>query len=194
MCGLRGKARGLSAAGHPNEAPMVRTNITPLLTLTLLPLAMAACAGPPDAPETERAPLETTSEALGKNALTNAEAKTALKLIDDICGDTWCSGDYDFHFDSLKCNAASASCTLGLELLPREGVPSTKNAYFRSCRTSAFSGFDSLVVTAANGYQSLDQDYYFALTDCISALEAELAAAPGPCPVTAASATPRREN
>jgi hypothetical protein len=36
--------------------------------------------------------------ALCKNALSAAQEKTALKLIDDICGDTWCEGDNNFAF------------------------------------------------------------------------------------------------
>jgi len=142
--------------------------------LILVALSCAGCAGTDGAAEAGAAPLATTSAELQKNALTSAEESTALKLIDDICGDTWCSGDYDFRFDSLRCCASSESCTLTLELLPREGVPSPKRDYRRSCRTGDFTGFASLVATAPNGYQSLDQVYYATLTDCISELETAL--------------------
>lgn len=137
-------------------------------------LACAACAGADGATAADTAPLDTAQAELAGNALTAAQEKTALKLVDDICGDTWCSGDYDFRFDGLRCCAASASCTLSLELLPRDGVSSPRSEYHRSCRTRGFTGFASLVDTATNGYQSLEQDYYSALTDCISALEAKL--------------------
>ena len=144
-----------------------------LLVLALSTNALSACASAPspqaDATYTEPAAAE--SEPVVTNALTPAQAKTALKLIDDICGDTWCSGDYDFRFHRLTCSAPSATCTLGLQILPREGVPATQPSYLRTCRTQGFTGFDSLVVTASNGYQSLDPDYYLALTDCIATLE-----------------------
>jgi hypothetical protein len=140
----------------------------------LTTLSGAGCAGVDGGTEAESAPLQRTSAELTRNALTPAQEKTALKLIDDICGDTWCEGDDDFRFDALSCCAASQSCTLSLEIVPREGVPSPRRDHHLSCRTRHFTGFASLVDTAPNGYQSLDQDYYFALTDCISTLEAEL--------------------
>jgi hypothetical protein len=106
------------------------------------------------------------AEALTKNALTPEEAKTTLKLIDDICGDTWCSGDYNFGFRRLTCAKAAHTCTLTMQVFPREGVPSRAPSYWRSCKTSGFTGFASLVNTAPNGFQSLQSDYYDALTEC----------------------------
>ena len=113
-------------------------------------------------------------EALARNALTAAQAKTTLKLIDDICGDTWCSGDYNFGFRRLICAKAAHTCTLTLQVFPREGVPSSARSYWRSCKTSGFTGFASLVNTAPNGYQSLHGDYYDALTECIFRIEDNL--------------------
>ena len=115
--------------------------------------------------------------AVCKNALSPSQEKTALKLIDDICGDTWCEGDNNFAFEHLTCwtgptsSPNGGSCTLKLRIIPRVDDPSS---YSRSCVTGAFRGFDSLVDTAQSGYQSLNWDYYLALTDCISSLEAQL--------------------
>ena len=64
----------------------------------------------------EASPVELQGEALTNNALTAKEAKTALRLIDDICGDTWCDGDYDFGFRRLVCNRAAKTCTLTLQV------------------------------------------------------------------------------
>ena len=114
------------------------------------------------------------AEALAKNALTAAQAKTTLRLIDDICGDTWCSGDYNFGFRRLLCVDAAHTCTLTLQVFPREGVSSSARSYWRSCKTSGFSGFSSLVDTAANGYQALHSDYYDALTECMFRIEGNL--------------------
>jgi hypothetical protein len=124
-------------------------------------------------PATE--PVHNTDSALCKNALSATEEKTALKLIDDICGDTWCEGDNDFAFERLTCRTGDptngGSCALELRIIPRE---EGSRSYPRVCRTGAFFGFPSLVDTAQNGYQSLDWDYYLALTDCITELESEL--------------------
>jgi hypothetical protein len=136
-------------------------------------LACAACAAADGSAPADGAPLDTAGEELARNALTTQQEKTALELIDGICGDTWCEGDDDFRFDALRCCTASQSCTLSFEILPRDGGAGGRG-YRRSCRTRGFTGFASLVDTAPNGYESLDQDYYFALTDCISALEAKL--------------------
>ena len=120
--------------------------------------------------------LGQSENALCRNALSPTEEKTALKLIDDICGDTWCEGDNNFAFERLTCQAVatnspnSGTCTLKLRIIPSNG----RRSYSRSCSTGGFFGFDSLVDTAQSGYQSLNWDYYLALTDCISQLEAEL--------------------
>ena len=138
---------------------------------------LGGCAAETSEPGADTQPLGQSDSALCKNALSPAEEKTTLKLIDDICGDTWCDGDDDFAFDRLTCRPGApkapsgGSCTLGLRLIPRDD---SGRSYARTCTTSGFFGFDSLVDTAENGYRSLDWDYYLALTDCISELEAEL--------------------
>jgi hypothetical protein len=114
------------------------------------------------------------TEGLTKNALSAAQAKTTLKLIDDICGDTWCDGDYDFGFRRLTCAQSAHTCTLTLQVFPRDGVTSSARSYWRSCKTAGFAGFASLVNTASSGYQSLQSDYYDALTECMFRIEANL--------------------
>lgn len=118
---------------------------------------------------------ESESALCSKNSLTKSQERTALKLIDDICGDTWCEGDNDFSFEQLNCRSGRAqnggACTLTLRIIPRVDDPPT---YVRSCTTPGYRGFSSLVDTASNGYQSLNWDYYLALTECISQHEAAL--------------------
>ena len=125
----------------------------------------------------EEAPAGESTSELRQNALGVAEQKTVLELIDDICGDTWCAGDYNFGFRRISCEAGKLAqagrCTLTLQIFPREGVTSARRMYWRSCKTGNFAAFDSLVRTT-NGYQSLQQDYYSALTECIQSLEARL--------------------
>jgi len=146
-------------------------------SLVALTLLLTACGS-------EVGDAATNDEAVGKadsalcgNALSTSQEKTALKLIDDICGDTWCEGDNNFAFDRLTCRAGSAgspdggSCTLKLRIIPREDDPPS---YSRVCTTRGFQGFGSLLQTSANGYQSLVWDYYLALTECIAKLEDEL--------------------
>jgi hypothetical protein len=141
-------------------------------------LLVAACgSGAGAAPEVdggEGSPVETREEALVGNALTPDQAKTALALIDGICADTWCSGDYDFGFRRLTCNRAAETCTLTLQVFPRDDEASAERSYWRSCITSGFEGFSSLVERSANGYESLSDDYYDALTECTTRIVSHL--------------------
>lgn len=141
-------------------------------------LLLSACSAGSGASPTievgDGSPVETREEGLSGNALSQTQAAIALKLIDDICADTWCSGDYNFGFRRLTCNRTAKSCTLTLQVFPREGVQSQKRSYWRSCKTFGFDGFGSLVTTTGNGYQSLDNDYYDALTECTTRIVSHL--------------------
>jgi len=141
-------------------------------------LVLSAC-GPgslssPEVEDGEGSPVETREEALCGNALSVAEAATALKLIDDICGDTWCSGDYDFGFRRLTCSRAASTCTLTLQVFARDPALAQRRGIWRSCKTSGFADFGSLVQTFSNGYQSLDDSYYVALTECMTRVVSHL--------------------
>jgi hypothetical protein len=143
--------------------------------LGVMLLVSACSAGASSGVEvSEATPVESQAEALAVNALSAAQAKTTLRLIDNICGDTWCDGDYDFGFRRLTCSKAAHTCTLTLQAFPVDGVTSSQRSYWRSCKTPGFTGFASLVSTAPNGYQSLTDDYYDVLSECISRVESNL--------------------
>ena len=140
-------------------------------------LLLAACGSAGSEGEVdvgEGSPVATGEEALIANALTSDQAQTALGLIDDICADTWCSGDYDFGFRRLTCSRAAKTCTLTLQVFPRDGVASKEKGYWRSCKTFGFSGFGSLVERSVSGFQSLNDDYYDALTECTKRIVSHL--------------------
>jgi hypothetical protein len=151
---------------------LIRDCMGPALAVILL----GGCSSPSSTvtQEGNEEPTASVTEALGPNALGPMQSKTVLKLVDDICGDTWCSGDYDFRFRRIACSNVAKTCTLLFLLIPREGVTSRSPSYWRSCKTHDFDGFDSLVTTTPSGYQSLDQNYYGALTECISRIEDKL--------------------
>ena len=141
--------------------------------LFLFVLACSAGAGP-QVEVSEASSVESQGEALAGNALTPAQSKTVLSLIDSICGDTWCDGDYDFGFRRLTCSQAGQTCTLTLQAFPIDGVAASHKSYWRSCKTPGFAGFASLVNTAPSGYQSLTDGYYDVLSECISRVESNL--------------------
>jgi hypothetical protein len=134
------------------------------------------CGAAPD--DDAESDVRSIQQELGANALTKQQASTVLSLIDNICGDTWCEGDHNFHFDRIECSRAcgktAGTCRLSFRIFPYDSDPKTGPSYARSCKTTAFNGFASLVDTAPNGYQSLNWDYYDALSTCINELESQL--------------------
>lgn len=112
--------------------------------------------------------IATASEAR-PGALTRSEAKTVLKLLDDICGDTWCEGDHDFRFLKIGCDTSSATCNLFFLMYPYDATPTV--ASLRSCKTGNFAGYASLVELNPQGVPSLVWSYYEAVSDCIARLE-----------------------
>lgn len=153
----------------------IRKKLSVLSTIILG--GCAAELAPDGALEAEE--LGEAESALCKNALTASQEKTALKLIDDICGDTWCEGDNNFAFLALTCRtgtgkaANGGTCTLKLDIIPRIDE-TTPPRYRRTCTTRGFRGFASLVTTSTNGYQALEPAFYDALSECINELESDL--------------------
>jgi hypothetical protein len=125
---------------------------------------------PSAAEEGEMESVASVGGALSGGGLTREQAATAVDLIDDICGDSWCEGENDFEFRALGCSARTERCTLVFKIIPRDSTPGAPPFFWRSCTTGDFAGFESLVTTAENGYQALTPEYYDALTECISRL------------------------
>jgi len=163
---------GQRASTSRSTAPRAWTGLVLLCGVTAA-VGLGCRHGPVDGDEPlpPDIDLSPTEGALSSPSLTHEQEARVLKLVDDICGDTWCEGDDDFAFRKLACDSRCGTCVLGFQIFPREGSAAPRA--WHSCKTSGFSGFDSLVVTAANGYQSLAPTYYDALTACISAIEAE---------------------
>jgi hypothetical protein len=151
-----------------------------LLAPALLTSASGCSAGSDGASSDHIAETEIsvgTSE-LASGGLTKKQASTVLKLVDDICGDTWCEGDHNFNFDriqcTLPCGKASGSCRLAFRIFSYDSDLDTGPTYARECKVTGFTGFASLVETSQNGYQSLAWTFYDALSECIAKLETEL--------------------
>ena len=109
-------------------------------------------------------------EAETKNpSLTDAEEKLVLRLIDGICGDTWCEGDYNYRFKSLKCNFSQGHCKLTYDrgLWPAENQSIKWSQKNRKC---ALRGIHELkdLVRDQNGYQSLNETFYDQLNACFN--------------------------
>jgi hypothetical protein len=129
------------------------------------------------APSSDEAPVGELSQELQRSALTPSQQATVLDLIDDICGDTWCEGDHNFSFDRLRCRngcpGRPGRCEMTFRVFSYDTDVETGPTFVRSCETTGFTGFESLVQTQGS-YQSLQPAYYDALTECISRIESEL--------------------
>jgi hypothetical protein len=142
-------------------------------------LGLSGCSAEiADADELADAELGEVESELSRNALSSAEQSTVLRLVDNICGDTWCSGDFNFRFDRIVCQTGcgrtSGHCRLEFRMFPYDATVETGPTYARSCRTAPFHGLESLVSTSSYGYQSLEPDYYEDLTNCIARIESRL--------------------
>ena len=143
----------------------------------VMAVSLGACAMETGGEEALHEDSGSVSEELSRSALSPREEATVLKLIDGICADTWCGGDYNFRFDRLDCKSGCpgrpGSCKLTFRMFSHATDIATGPTYTRACKTPGFTGFDSLVETGAS-YQLLNWDYYEALTECIARVESNL--------------------
>ena len=147
---------------HPVSLTRVRS-ASALLTrvvlavLALLPLLAApAAAGPPSATRT---------------GVTAAQERVVLRLVDDICGDTWCEGDHAFRFRSFACHPRRG-CLLRVQLASWSSEPLRWHS--RSARITGFRRFTDMVVTAPDGSRSLQPAFYEAVGDAVRTMTASV--------------------
>jgi len=148
------------------------------LPLLVLVLVVAACGGAPEsAASRDGTSVEETrdvqTDPLTTSDLPKEQSAVVLKLLDDICGDTWCEGEYDWHFPKIVCHFSAGTCTLTFRITDANEEP--PKTYWRSCRVEGFERFEDMVETAPNGYQSLKDAFYTKVSTCIEGIEDHLA-------------------
>ena len=110
-------------------------------------------------------------------ALTAAQERVVLRLVDDFCGDTWCEGDHAFRFRSLSCHPRRG-CVLRVELSPWSEEP--RQWYARSARVLGFARFSDMVVTSASGERSLQPTFSEAVGRAVRSMTASVPEAVSP--------------
>lgn len=55
--------------------------------------------------------------ATSNNNISSDLESEVLQQFDDICGDTWCEGEYDYRFEKFSCNFNIKTCTLNYHIL-----------------------------------------------------------------------------
>jgi hypothetical protein len=104
-------------------------------------------------------------------ALTAAQERVVLGLIDDICGDTWCEGDHAIRFRSFTCSPRRG-CVLRARLA--SWSPEPLRWHDRSARVLGFPRFRDMVATAPNGERSLRPAFYEAVGRAVNAMTASV--------------------
>lgn len=100
---------------------------------------------------------------LARDFLKNPQKEIALKEIDTICADTWCSGDYNFKFLSIKCDDTKATCQINYEMFVWEQEDAKLSL---NCQIKPLKKFSDLVKKTGND-QSLTENFYQKLTECL---------------------------
>ena len=120
------------------RTPLRRWAVLALAVLSLVAgLAAPAAAGPSGG---------------GRYAVTAAQERVVLRLVDDICGDTWCEGDHAFRFRRFDCHPRRG-CVLRVQLASWSQEPLRWTS--RSARIVGFRRFADMVRTAPDGSRSL---------------------------------------
>ncbi|WP_127716884.1 hypothetical protein [Halobacteriovorax sp. HLS] len=58
-----------------------------------------------------------TSFQVFANDLTSTESYDLSTDLDNICGDTWCEGDFNWSVDNFSCDLKNETCTVDLTLI-----------------------------------------------------------------------------
>lgn len=104
--------------------------------------------------------LVSSFNSFAKEFLTNEQKRIVLAEIDNVCGDTWCEGDFNYEFTFLKCDDIKKSCTLEFSSYYHSDLESVE---FNSCNVQTFTQFSDLITNTGE----LTQRFYETLTnDC----------------------------
>ncbi|MDQ3235793.1 MAG: hypothetical protein M3Q07_28630 [Pseudobdellovibrionaceae bacterium] len=104
------------------------------------------------------------------------EAKTILKAIDNICGDTWCEGDFSYRFNKVILNPTNKSTRVLFTMSINDAIEIDANTsivkqkFDVSCTVTGYSTFSEIMTSN----DTLNWDFYTGLGDCIQKLEGRL--------------------
>jgi hypothetical protein len=104
----------------------------------------------------------------GTELLSARERSDILRSIDDVCGDTWCEGDYNFKFENIRCNKLDKTCDLSFYFIKSNDDNTVET--FSTLQTCHFLNISSIKQLRSHRY-SLNTHFYDELTECIGVLE-----------------------
>ena len=132
------------------DAPSLSSLRRRVTALVLAAVSLAAVLATPAA----------ASADVRRYAVTAAQERVVLRLVDDICGDTWCEGEHAFRFRRFACHPRRG-CLLVVDLATWSHEP--RRWHRRSAWVRGFPRFGDMVVTAPGGERSLQPAFYEAV-------------------------------
>ena len=107
-----------------------------------------------------------------RQRLTSAEERVVLRLIDDICGDTWCEGDHAFRFTRFSCHPKRGGCLLVAQVASWSHEPLQWR--WRAQPVRGFPRYSDMVSTGPDGARALQPAFYAAVGDAVRAMQASV--------------------
>ena len=89
----------------------------------------------------------------------------ALELIDNICGDTWCEGDFNFEFLEFELNAKKSEAKVSFKLI--SDWAKQPKFFVTECTVKNINSMDD-VIGSYRGRPELNNHFYEELSLCIS--------------------------
>lgn len=104
--------------------------------------------------------------------LTTAQERVVLRLIDDVCGDTWCEGDHAFRFTRFSCSSTRRGCLLVVRIAPWSEGPLQWQR--RSYPVRGFLRYSDMVSTGPEGSRALQPAFYEAVGHAVLTMAASV--------------------
>ncbi len=143
-----------------------------------LPLLVVACGAAPAASDSDVETGETSPSAesalKAKNDLSAPQQQNVLDMLNDVCGDTWCEGNFEWDFQRISCGFSARSCTLTIKVVEPKVDADPERVFWRSCKVSGLTNYKSLVETFKNGNINLQQTFYEKVDVCVTRLESHI--------------------
>lgn len=77
--------------------------------------------------------------------LNQYQEQQALVAIDNICGDSWCEGEYDYNFKKLECSNNPGLCILDVEAFEWIGMDRKQLVEEKSCLIENVESIEDIV-------------------------------------------------
>jgi hypothetical protein len=115
--------------------------------------------------------------------LSEADERAVLREIDNICGDTWCEGEFDYSFNKLDCRRSTRSCSFQFDYIyriyePGSGKVSMRLGFPTTCKFENILSGDELV-DRSHGRTTYSDRLYNLVNDCINSNEPVFDVVPG---------------